>query len=410
MVAPSEVKVGVFRRLRSRRFAVVPGCLALAAVGWCALRPTAVPVVRVVRRDLIQTVVASGRVRPFSRVRLGTPITGTVAQVLVREGDAVRAGQALILLDEAEARGMADQARAAVAEAEATLDQTAHANRDMAAARLAQADASLRKTQADFGRIRGLAEVGVVSTEQLDQARQGRDVAQGAQEVARLELANLADSGAERRRVGAALVQTQAALAAATARLGHTRITAPAAGQVLTRSVEPGDAVQPGSVLMEMIVRGETQLTAEPDEKNLALLQVGQHALASADAFPDQRFPARVIYVSPSVDAQRGTIELRLAVDDPPGYLRSDMTVSVDVEVARRSSVLAVPADAVREPTSATPWVLIAKDGRVVRRDVRPGARGESWIEITSGLGEGDLVIPAGAKAIVAGQRVHARP
>jgi HlyD family secretion protein len=409
VVGTAQVVLRRLRRLPPRLLAAILCGLVVAWTAWCALRPSSVPVLRVGRRDIVQTVVASGRVRPFSRVRLGASITGKVEKVLAREGDMVRAGQLLILLDQAEARGAADQARAAVAEAEARLEQAASVNRDMARARLAQADANLRKAQADFERARGLAEAGIVSTEQVDAARQVFDVARSAQDVARLELADLADNGAERRRARAALAQAQAALAAATARLAHTLISAPDEGQILTRDAEPGDAVQPGRVLMEMVVRGQTQLTAEPDEKNLALLKVGQKALASADAFPDQRFSARVIYVSPSVDAQRGTIELRLVVDNPPAYLRSEMTVSVDVEVARRSGVLAVPADAVHEPTGAAPWVLVACSGRAARRDVRLGARGDEWIEITSGLSDGELVIPVGAPGVVAGKRVRHR-
>jgi HlyD family secretion protein len=396
--------------LSPRRIGAALCVLAIVWAAWCAARPRAVSVVSVAQRDIVQTVVASGRVRPFSRVRLGASITGRVAQVLVREGDSVGAGQALILLDEAEARAAAQQARAAVAEAEVHLEQVSGVDNELAAARLIQADASLRKAQADLERVRSLAEAGIASTEQLDEAQRSFDVARSAHVIARLELSIVGAGGTEHRRAVAALAQAQGALAAATARLAYTRITAPDAGQILTRDVEPGDAVQPGKVLMEMVARGETLLTAEPDERQLALLRIGQTALASADAFPDRRFTARVLYVSPAVDAQRGTIELRLAVDKPPDYLRSDMTVSIDVEVARRSGALAVPADAVREPASAAPWVLILHGGRAARRDIRLGARGEGWIEVTSGLAAGDLVIPAGAKGVVNGQRVRARP
>ncbi len=267
---------------------------------------------------------------------------------------------------------------------------------------------TLARGQADFDREKTLHAEGIVSDSALDAARQSLAVAQAAFESARLDAASLDDHGAERRRVQAAVEQARGSLAGAAARLEHTRVRAPADGIVLTRDVEPGDAVQPGRVLMEMAVKAETQLTAEPDEKNLSLLAAGQKALASADAFPERLFPARVVYVSPSVDRSRGTVEVRLAVDQPPDYLRPDMTISVDIEVGRRASALAIPAGAVRDPTSARPWALVVRGGRAVRLDLGLGARGEAWFEVLGGLVEGDLVVPRDVKGVVIGQR--ARP
>ena len=71
------------------------------------------------------------------------------------------------------------------------------------------------------------------------------------------------------------------------------------------------------------------------DERNLGKLALGQKALASADAYPDQRFAAVVSYINPGVDITRASVEVKLTVADPPDYLRQDMTVSVDIEVAR---------------------------------------------------------------------------
>jgi HlyD family secretion protein len=166
---------------------------------------------------------------------------------------------------------------------------------------------------------------------------------------------------------------------------------------------------------MELSLAGETQLTVEPDERNLALLAPGQKALASAEAFPEQRFAARVVYLSPGVDAQRGTVEMRLAVDEPPPYLRPDMTVSVEVEVARRRAALVVPSDAVREPASLRPWVLTVRAGRAARQDVRLGARGERLVEVIEGapaeggLSPGEMVLLPAGRLVLPGQRVRPR-
>jgi HlyD family secretion protein len=215
-------------------------------------------------------------------------------------------------------------------------------------------------------------------------------------------------AGADLRIAEAAVAAARAALQSAEARLAYTRIVSPGPGVVLTRAVEPGDAVQPGRVLMELALEAAAMLSVVPDEKNLARLTVGQRALASADAFPAERFSARTTYVSPVVDPAQGTVEVRLTVDSAPAYLRPDMTVSVDIEVARRDTTLVVPLEAVHVPLSPAPWVYVIRDRKVVRQAIRLGARGTLLAEVLDGLGDGEAVVPVSNRSVAEGQR--ARP
>ena len=180
---------------------------------------------------------------------------------------------------------------------------------------------------------------------------------------------------------------------------------APGPGVVLARSVEPGDVVSPGRSLLILALERETWLVAQPDEKNLPSLFVGQKARASADAFPDRVFAAEVISIAPGVDAARGTVDVKLRVPEPPSFLRSDMTLSVELEVAERRGVLVVPLECVRD-ASSEPWVLRLKGRRAVRVPVALGARGEAVAEASRGLAEGDLLVrrPDGVEA---GERVR---
>jgi HlyD family secretion protein len=154
---------------------------------------------------------------------------------------------------------------------------------------------------------------------------------------------------------------------------------------------------------------GDTQLVVQIDEKNLNLLRIGQEALASADAYPAERFAARIAYVNPGIDPLRGSVEVKLAVPQPPPYLLQDMTVSVDVEVARRESVLLLPADAIHDLASTAPWVLAVRSGRVARQDVKLGARGEGRVEILAGLAEGEHVVPSTRTGLGEGKPVHVK-
>ena len=193
----------------------------------------------------------------------------------------------------------------------------------------------------------------------------------------------------------------------AQARLAYTTIRAPAAGTLIARDVERGDVVQPGKVLMVLSPSGETQLVLQIDERNLGKLKLGQPALASADAYATQKFPAELVYVNPGVDAQRGTVEVKLRVPEPPDYLRQDMTVSVDIEVERHRDVLAVPAIAVRDASGPSPWVLKVKTGRASVQMVKLGLRGETGVEIREGLEPGDVVVAVAMTRVKPGQRLR---
>lgn len=372
------------RQVRRRRLALAAGAAMLAIViaGILAARlvPQRVTGVEVVRRDVARTLVLTGRVRPPARPRLGASIAGTVRQVLVREGDHVASGDLLVRLEDAPQEAALAGARAALATAAARSRSA-----------LEQAEIAVGQAESDLARARSLQARGAIPARELETAE--RAVADAR---ARLEEARARAQGGSG--LPAEVARARAAVAAAEAQLELTRVTAPAAGTVLARSVEPGDAVLPGQALLELSLDGPTELVAFPREENLPELRPGAPALASADAFPMDTFPARVAWISPAVDPAQGTVEVRLAVPDPPPYLRADMTVSINVEVARRAGALVIPRSVVRAAATVTPWVVVASDGRAVKRDVRLGIMGDREVEITAGLTEGERVLPAGVE------------
>ena len=191
-------------------------------------------------------------------------------------------------------------------------------------------------------------------------------------------------------------------------RLGYATITAPRDGVLITRSVERGTVVQPGKALLVLAPAGETQLVLQIDERNLGKLALGQKALASADAYPDQRFAAVVSYINPGVDITRASVEVKLDVADPPDYLRQDMTVSVDIEVAakRQTRSCCRPAR-VHDVLSGQPWVLGIKDGRAVKQPVRSDCAATAMSRSSTGSPKARLAIPADS-GVLTGQRVAA--
>jgi len=385
--------------------------LALAVAGF-ALRNVIlgqpVETYEAARSDLVQSVVASGRIATPQRVSVGAVITGRVTRIPVKEGQSVQRGDVLIELDDEDERAALAQARGAVAQAEAKVRQLRELGLPAAEQGLAQAQANFTQARQQYERAMELKTKGFVSQAALDDAQRNLNVAESQLRAAQLQVESNRPQGSDFVLAQTALAQSRATLGLAQAKLDQTVIRAPANGTLIARSVEPGNVVQSGKELMVLAPVGETQVVVQIDEKNLAQLKLGQQALASADAFPKERFAAELIYINPGIDASRGSVEVKLRVASPPDYLRQDMTVSVDIEVARRNGTVVVPADAVHDANGAEPWVLAVAGQQAERRRVRLGLKGDGRVEILEGLQPGDRVIPAGLAMIKSGQRVRA--
>ena len=347
----------------------------------------------VTARPLVQTVVATGRVVSVSRAQVGSQISGVVVERRVREGDRVDAGDVLAVL-------RPDDQQAAVREAEAALAQLRQGTRPQAQAALRDAQARLAQASRETQRRRILLQKQLIARETLEQSVEAETAARAA--VAQAEAAaGVLGPGAPSETVA------RERLVAARAMLEKTLIRAQVAGTVLTRNAEPGDVVQPGKVLFEIARAGDTEVLVPLDEKNLGAVALGQTALCIADAFPDRPFKATVAFIAPSVDPQRGTVELRLNVAPVPKELRQDMTVSVNVETGRRERALVIPNDALTGAAAgeATAWVV--RGGKAVRTRVRLGLRGLTASEVTAGVKAGDIVLADASTSLADGQRVR---
>lgn len=383
--------------------------LALAVAGYAArnaLLGPEVDVYAVARGPIIQTVVSSGRVMSPQRVSVASVITAGVLRIPVEEGQRVRAGDVLIVLDDKDVRAALAQAHATQAAAEARLVQLRDVALPASRETLRQAQANLALARQQWQRAQDLQTKGFVSASALDDARRNLDVAQSQLDAAQLQVDTNSVTGSDYKMALAALEQGRANVAVAQARLDQTVIRANVDGTLIGRNIEPGHVVQPGRELMVLAPDGETQIVADIDEKNLAQLALGQQALVSADAYPRERFAATLFYINPGIDAQRGSIEIKLRVPSPPPYLRQDMTVSIDLEVARRAETVIVASDAIHDLASDHPWALAVDNHRAARRDLKLGLKGDGHVELLAGAVPGERLISAAA-SVRAGQRVR---
>lgn len=384
----------------TRRFVLLLGCATLVAAGaYLGVQRLLGPVVdayQIVAQPLVQTVVATGRVTAPSRALVGSPITGVVLQRQVQEGQRVRAGDVLALL-------RADDLQAELRQARAALAELQQSTRPQAQLAVQQTQMQWQQAQRELQRRRLLAAQQAITHEELEQAEQAEILARTAAEQARLQARSLQPGQGQE-----ALLQAR--VASAQALLDKATIRAEFDGTVLARHTEPGDLVQPGQTLFEIARQASTtEVLVALDEKNLERLAVGQTAQCVADAYPHQPFAAQVRLIAPSIDAQRGTVDVRLQVQEAPAFLRQDMTVSVNIQTGQHDQAVVVPNDALAAGDSTTPSVWAIEQGRVVRRPLQLGLRGMAQTQVTAGLQAGDWVLADAQAPLQSGQRVRLR-
>lgn len=362
-------------RRRRKRLLMIGGGVAVvlvAAAAWISMRgnstaaptaPTAqVPVVTVIRPGqsvVARTVSATGSLA--ARVDMPVGVIGEggmVARVLVQPGDWVRAGQTLAVIERSV---QSEQVRSLAAQVE-----------------VQRANAKLAQAQLD--RAKALVGRGFISAADIDQRTANRDQAEAQVRVA------------------------QAQLAEQQARTGRLDIHAPAAGLVLTRTVEPGQIVQAGSgVLFRMAKDGEMELQAQVAESDLAVLRTGNSATVTPVG-GTQTFAGRVWQVSPIVDPQTRQGIARIAIPFNPA-IRPGGFASVMITSGSGSAPL-LPESAVQsDPKGSYVYVVTAKN-LVERRDVTVGQVSDAGVAVTSGIAGTESIVTSAGAFLTPGQKV----
>ena len=220
-----------------------------AALVWYTLREPTVAATVVQSQPLVRTLLFSARVASASRVEVGATMTGRVAQVAVAEGARVKRGDILVRLENDELEAALAQVQAGVRQEQARLTGLQSSGRSAVQANLEQTESVLLAAKKDLVRTQELVTRGFVSAARLDEAQRAAAVATAQRDAALAQLQANAQQGSDFVGAQAQVVQAQATLAVAQARLEQAAITAPADGQGLVRSGEAGQIWQPGRAL-----------------------------------------------------------------------------------------------------------------------------------------------------------------
>jgi RND family efflux transporter MFP subunit len=378
--------------------------VGLAGGGWVWAtreRPTEVEVAPVAQRASgTQAAVlnASGYVTARRRATISSKITGKVVEVNVEEGMAVKEGQVLARLDDA-------NPRAALAFAEA---QAEAARRNIAENEVRLADARV-----SLGRRMQLVKERVVAQSEVDTAQADVDSI-----AARIAAAREMVRVAERQVV---IQQTD---------LDNTVIRAPFSGVAITKDAQPGEMVSPVSAgggftrtgICTIVDMKSLEIDVDVNESYINRVASGQDVTAVLNAYPDWQIPARVITMVPTADRQKATVLVRIAFKQLDPRILPDMGVKVtflapaardkspEAAGAERRPTLLIPKAAVRTD-NAQSVVFVVRDGNAVeRRAVRTGGEDGNQVEVAAGLTAGEPVVVAGPPDLKDGARVSIKP
>jgi RND family efflux transporter MFP subunit len=309
-------------------------------------------------------------------------VAGRVVEVMVERGQRVEEGQELVRLRDTDFRLQQQAARAQLEQAEARLgvvDGAVPPPDETAEVRSALAQMELADEQ--FRRAEELAQRGVYSQAQLDEARAR---AQTSREQHRLAIQNA-------RGAAASLASARAQLRQASTAVTDSVVRAPFAGEIASRNVSVGEYVGPQAQLVTLVRTDPLRLELEVPEARVLDVRPGQRVEVRLDAVPDRPYEGTVRYVSASVNRQSRALTVEAMLPNPEGVLRPGMFANARIDLGRTRRLVSVPRAAILE-SAGVQRAFVVRDGRIAERIVTIAeARGDDVI-VESGLSAGDQV------------------
>ena len=170
-------------------------------------------------------------------------------------------------------------------------------------------------------------------------------------------------------------------------------LRSPVNGVVLEKPAVQGMRFMPGETLYRIADLSSMWLLADVFEQDLGLVKVGQAASITVNAFPGKHFSGKVAFVSPTLNPQTRTTQVRIELPNPAGLLKPAMYASVELSAAARGKVLTVPVAAVLESGTRQLVLVELAAGRFEPRAVKVGRRGGDYIEVLEGVGAGEKIV-----------------
>lgn len=361
-------------------------------------RDDAVPVrTAVVERGLIRSLVSTnGKIEPVNNFEAHAPVSTNVRRVLVKEGDSVKRGQLLVVLDDADARAQAARAQTQLRAAQADLSAAKRGGNQeevlSTTAQLVKAGADRDSAQRNLDALKKLEPEGAASAGEVREAENTLARADAQLSFLRQKQSKRY-SQAELARVEAQRAEAQAAYDAAQDVLAKSNVRAPFAGIVYSLPTKQGGFVTAGDLLLQVADLKKVLVRAFVDEPDVARLASGDPMEITWDAAPGRVWRATVSAIPSTVKlhGSRNVGETTSILDNKDLKLLPNINVGVTILTAEHDNVLVAPREAVRMDDSK-PYVLLVTGHELKRREVETSLSNLTQVEITRGLSLRDMV------------------
>jgi len=313
--------------------------------------------------ELTERIEATGQLVAPDRAKVAAEVSGRVTEVVIDEGEPAQAGDAMLRIDP-------ERRELELASAQA---------------RLAESRIALAEERREYKRVTRLFKENVAARSRLDQARMKLDMAQ----------ARLDGAGAQ--------------LGVAERALADANVTAPFSGIVAERFVSPGEFVQTGQRLLELVALDPIEVEFRVSERDSSRVRLGQAVNVHVAPYPEALFTATVTVISPTIDERTRTLRVKGLIDNSDGRLRPGLFARADLGVSRRENVRWIPEEAVLQRSDGAVVFRLDEEGRVERRVIATGMLAGGNVEVIEGLAEEDVVVVRGHAALMDGAAVSVR-
>ncbi len=351
------------------------------------------------RGDLARSVVATGRIEPISKVEIKSKANGIIKELKVNVGDMVAPGQILAELDKENLAARLREARAALMSAESNQKASqAEFEKNKVEAESPEVAFAKRNTE----RVQKLFDTGLVSNQEIDDARRALEQSENRQQIARSQL------GVSQARISQAQAETAAAQAAverAQEEYDNATIRAPINGIVLSRDVEIGSPVSSilnmGAAATLVMVLGDISrvyVRGQVDEADIGAVKLDQPARIKVETFKDKEFQGEVTEISPLGVEKDNVVsfEVKVSINNPGGELRANMTANAEIVLEEHKATLIIPESAIIYDAQRSAWVEVPAQGTPDGREkkaVKIGISNGTRTQVIEGLIEGQQVI-----------------
>lgn len=425
-----------FRRHRVSVVLLALGVLVATLVGYRIKKQQAaavprrqleivVGVAKPIRQDLDVKLAYTADVQPIQQVAIFSKVSGYIKRLGADLGDYVKAGQLLVEIEAIELGAAVEQARAAVATAEANL-KVAESNVIAAQANAANQEANLVRARAvstndtrNADRLGDLHSRGLLSAMDRDNAQTNAEASKASLEAMRAQLA-VAASQIETQRSQVALARAnvereRATLKIAQTNLDNTRILAPFSGYISARNLYTGAAVSNAAAatsnqsvgILVLQDLDPVKIQVEVEERHVSLIRIGSVARVVTDAYPGKTFDARAIRIVHALDPRSRTLGFEMEIANRDHLLKPGMYARAELVIDHHPGAILAPGEAITIENEK-PIVFIVQNGVVSRRAVTTGVTQGTLIEVTKGLTGEESLIVEGKELVREGQKVRA--